>query len=298
MYHSPNVHLQARAKEGMKTMQISMGLNIVLVAIKIGAGYYGHSYALVADGIESMGDVLSSCIVLIGLYTAAKAPDELHPYGHGKAEPIAGILVSIMLLAASAGIIYSSYWHIITPHEQPHSFTLYVLAGVIVAKQLMFRYVKNQAEAIHSQSIKADAWHHLSDAISSFAALLGVGIAIYLGPGYEAADDWAALVAAGFILLNALQFLRNGLRELMDANPGAAFVLSIETLANEVQGAEGAHKVRIRKMGLEYFIDIHVQVDENLTVRQGHDIAHEVKEHIREKFTYVTDVLVHIEPHS
>jgi cation diffusion facilitator family transporter len=285
-----------RAQQGIKTMQGSIALNVLLVIIKIVSGIFGHSYALVADGIESLGDVLSSSIVLIGLFTAAKEPDDLHPYGHGKAEPIAAVIVSIMLMVAAAGIIYSSYLHIITPHEIPHVFTLYVLAGVIVAKQLMFRYVKHQADSIHSQSVKADAWHHLSDAISSFAALIGVGIAIYFGAGYESADDWAALFAAGFILLNALQFLRNGIRELMDANPGPEFILKVETLANEVAGAKSAHKVRIRKMGLEYFIDIHVQVDGELSVRHGHEIAHDVKEHIRKNLSYVIDVLVHIEP--
>ena len=262
------------------------------------AGFSGHSYALIADAIESLGDVFTSLIVLAGLKISSKAPDIDHPYGHGKAEPMASIVVAIALIAASVIIAVESVHNIRTPHEVPESFTLIVLLVVIIVKELLFRYVVKVGEEIHSNVVKADALHHRSDAITSVFAFLGIGIAIIGGPGYEAADDWAALAAAGIILFNALNILRPAVAELMDAAPTSEILEEVKQIALSVPQVKGLDKAFARKMGLVYYIDLHVVVDGKLSVREGHAISHKVKDAILEANHKISDVLIHIEPDS
>lgn len=299
---SPSPHPFRKQEEhpayvGIKAVQHGIGLNLLLAIVKVVAGVLGNSYALIADAIESGSDVLSSILVWIGLRTAARPPDENHPYGHGKAEPVAAIVVSLMLISASVLIAVESINHIRTPHETPAAWTLLIIGAIVIGKELIFRYVMRTAEDINSTAIKGEAQHHRADAITSVAAFVGITIALIGGKGYESADDWAALLAALFIAYNAWNIFRPAFSELMDEAVDGKIVAEIRVIANNVEGVEAIDKCFVRKMGFEYFVDIHVVVNGEISVREGHDIAHRVKNSILQSKPEVYDVLTHVEPH-
>jgi cation diffusion facilitator family transporter len=284
------------ANQGLQTTMLGIAINIALCIIKAVAGVVGNSYALVADAVESASDIFTSAVVWFGLKTASKPPDHDHPYGHGRAEPIATIVVALVLLAAAISIAVNSIHLIRTPHEVPKNFTLVVLAGVVAIKFWLSRLTKRRGAEIQSKAVHSDALHHQSDAITSAAAFIGIGVAIYKGPGYESADDWAALLASVLIAYNAYTIFRPALAELMDEAPPAEMVEAIRRTARSVRGVEDIEKCFVRKMGFEYFVDIHIIVDGSLPVRTGHDIGHRVKDAIIEAHPRVYDVLTHIEP--
>jgi cation diffusion facilitator family transporter len=281
---------------GMKTTLMGIAISIVLVFIKGIAGYLGHSYALIADATETGADIFSSALLWVGLRIALKSPDEEHPYGHGKAEPLAAVLISLFLIAAALWIAYNSYQFITTPHDLPKGFTLYILFIVIIIKEMMFRYVLSVGKKINSQAVKADAYHHRSDVLTSVAAFVGISIALIGGKGYEGADDWAALIASVLIIYNAIGLFRPALSEIMDAAPSNEIVIKVRQLAGSVHGVRAIEKCYVRKMGFDYYVDIHIEVDGQLTVAEGHYIAHLVKDKILKSDLRVTDVLVHVEP--
>jgi len=281
---------------GLRTTLIGILANFVLAVIKGLAGLFGNSYALVADAIESASDIFSSLVVWTGLKVASKAPDEDHPYGHGKAEPLAAMVVAILLIGAAILIAIQSVENILTPHQVPAPFTLLVLGGGILVKEVLFRSVNQTGEEINSTAVKADAWHHRSDAITSVTAFIGITIALIGGAGYESADDWAALIASAIIVFNALHIFKPALREIMDAAPPSELLEEIRQVALTVEGVKGLDKSFVRKMGFEYFVDLHVRVDGQLTVKEGHQIAHLVKKAILQSNSSIYDVLVHIEP--
>lgn len=287
----------SRLKRGLRTTLLGMVVNTILAAGKLAAGIAGHSHALVADAVESLADIFSSIVVWRGLVVASEPPDEDHPYGHGKAEPIAAAAVSTMLLLAALGITIESVRAIISGHSQgPRVFTLLVLLGVVVIKEALFRFVSSEADTVESTAVRTDAWHHRSDAITSLAAAIGISIALIGGKGYEAADDAAAIVAAAIIAFNGWRQLRPALNELMDASPNREVIEKIRKIAAGIKGVQRVEKCMVRKMGHRYFVDMHVEVNPQMSVEQGHHIAHEVKDRVREKFRAVRDVLVHIEP--
>ncbi|HEY9341981.1 MAG TPA: cation diffusion facilitator family transporter [Hanamia sp.] len=280
----------------IRTTLLGIAVSVVLIFIKGISGYLGHSYALIADATESGADILSSGLLWIGLRIALKKPDEEHPYGHGKAEPLAAIAVSLFLFGAAIWIGYNAIGFITTPHTMPKSFTLWVLLIVIAIKEIMFRYVFAIGEKINSQAVKADAYHHRSDAITSIAAFIGISIALIGGKGYEGADDWAALVASVFIFYNAVVILRPALAEIMDAAPSNEIVEKVRKLAETVPQVKGIEKCYVRKMGFDYFVDIHIEVDGAQSVTEGHRISHLVKDAILDSNLRVINVLVHVEP--
>lgn len=286
------------AEQGIKVVKHGMGFNMFLAIVKGLAGFFGHSYALIADAIESASDVLSSLVVWIGLRTASRPPDEDHPYGHGKAEPVAGVIVSLFLLGASLMIAVEAISNIRTPHPAPHAWTLWVLALIIIGKELVFRYVMSTAENINSTAVKGEAHHHRSDAITSVAAFIGILIAVIGGDEYATADDWAAMLAALFVAWNAYNIFKPAFSELMDKAQPQELVNEIAQIAKSVEGVEEIEKCFVRKMGFDYFVDIHVEVSGDLPVREGHRIAHEVKDAIMAQKPAVYDVLTHIEPHN
>lgn len=271
-------------------------VNAVLAAVKICSGIIGHSYVLIADGIESGLDIFGSLVIWFGLKVAAEPPDEQHPYGHGKAEPVAAIVVALMVMGAAFGLAVQSIREIVTPHHAPAPFTLVVLVLVVVVKETLFRRVIQTGHKIGSAAVKTDAWHHRSDAITSVAAFIGISIALLGGPGWEAADDWAALLACGLIGYNGWRLLMPALHEAMDSAPSAELQEEVRRLAGAVPGVAEVEKCRIRKMGLEYYVDIHIGVNASITVREGHRIGHQVKDAIRAARPEIADVLVHIEP--
>jgi cation diffusion facilitator family transporter len=274
----------------------AIAINIALAAVKIVTGVFGNSYVLIADGIESSADVVTSLVVWIGLRFSTRPADADHPYGHGKAESIASAIFAFSLLAAAVVIAVQSVREILTPHGPPHVFTLPVLLAVIAIKELLARRVSKTGASLDSAVLRADAWHHRSDALTSAAALVGILIALIGGPGFETADDWAALVACGIIAWNGIRLLRGALDEMMDAAVSPDIVREVRKLASSVEGVVEIEKCRIRKLGLHLALDIHVVVDGDLSVRRGHEIAHQVEARLRESQHRINDVTVHIEP--
>jgi cation diffusion facilitator family transporter len=284
--------------KAIRTTQIGIGISIALVFLKAIAGHLGHSYALIADATETGADVFSSTLLWIGLKIAMKPADPKHPYGHGKAEPIVSIVISFFLMGAAIWIGWHAIEFVRTPHDMPKRFTLYILLGVIIIKEGMFRYVLNVGKQIGSNAVKADAYHHRSDAITSIAAFIGIVIALIAGKGYEGADDWAALLASGIVFYNAIQLLRPGLAEIMDAAPSGEIVDQVRALAAEADEVLFIEKCYVRKMGFDYFVDLHIQVAPDLSVAEGHRIAHLVKDKLMDSKLSIKDVLIHIEPFS
>ena len=283
---------------GQRVAAISLGVNGGLGLIKLVAGIVGNSYALVADAVESLGDLFSSSMVWGGLVIARKPADANHPYGHGKAEPLAALGVALMLIAAAVGIAIKAVDVIRTPHASPAVFTLPVLLVVVFVKEWMFRYGSHVGHRIRSLSVSADAWHHRSDALTSAVAAVGITVALIGGEAYAAADEYAALVACLVIAANGVRFARVAVWELMDTSPGAALAASIEETARQVDGARGIEKLQVRKMGPSLYVDLHLEVDPDLTVLNAHAVAHAVKDRIMSARHEVADVLIHIEPHA
>ena len=273
-----------------------MIVNLVFATAKILGGLIGNAYVLIADGIESALDIAGSLIIWGGLKFAARPPDETHPYGHGKAEPIAAVVVALGVLAAALGLAIESIREIRTPRHGPAPFTLGILIVVIVVKEILFRYVNRVGHNVESTAVQTDAWHHRSDALTSAAAFIGITAALVGGRGWESADDWAALFACCVIAANGVRLLRPALSEIMDTAPRGEIVDRVRNAAAAVPGVIGLEKSFVRKMGLSFYVDLHVRVDAGITVREGHDIAHKVKRAIQDTDGRIADVLVHIEP--
>ncbi|HWX19862.1 MAG TPA: cation diffusion facilitator family transporter [Candidatus Binatia bacterium] len=287
---------QSRLQRGLRATFSGLAVNTVLAGSKLAAGILGHSHALIADAVESLADIFSSIIVWRGLVVAAEPADEDHPYGHGKAEPLAAAIVSVMLLMAAGWIAVTAISEIHRPHLSPAPFTLLVLFVVIAIKESLFRFVLHTSVSVDSSAIKADAWHHRSDAITSLAAAIGISVALVGGKGFEAADDAAAVAAALVIAWNGWHLLLPALNELMDRSPNREIVERIRRIAEAVRGVDAVEKCMARKMGHQYYVDMHVEVDPEMTVQRSHEIAHDVKDKVRTQVPRVRDVLVHIEP--
>jgi cation diffusion facilitator family transporter len=268
----------------------------VLATVKISAGLLGNAYALVADGIESVLDLFSSVLVMTGLRVSAVPQTGRYPYGMGKAEPLAAVAVATVLLVAALGIAVQATREILTPHTGPAPFTLLVLVGVVAVKEVLYRFLLNKGKKINSRLLQADAWHHRSDALTSVAAFVGISIALFAGEGYESADDWATLVACGIIGYNGVRLLRTSLSEVLDVAAPSAIEDRVRGLATQVTGVSGVDVVRIRRSGLVFLVDIHVEVEPDLTVRAGHRIGHEVKDTLINSELPILDALIHIEP--
>ncbi len=280
----------------IQTTYFSIAGNSCLAIIKGLAGFFGNSYALIADAIESTTDIFSSFLVLFGLKYANRPADQNHPYGHGRAEPLITFLVVGFLMTSATIIAYESIANIRTPHELPKTWTLLILAPLIIWKEISFRLVMKRAKETHSSSLKADAWHHRSDAITSIAAFIGISIALFFGKGYETADDWAALFASGFIFYNSYLIFRPALGEIMDEHLYDDLVLEIREFSMMVEGVKGTEKCFIRKAGMKYHVDLHAKVSANISVKQGHEIAHQLKDSLRNAIPQLGHVLIHIEP--
>lgn len=281
---------------GMRAVRLGIGVNIALAIVKGIAGVWGNSYALVADAIESGADVFTSVIVLWGLRLATKPADADHPHGHGKAEPLASLCVCAALVLAAGAITVESVREILTPHKSPAPFTLIVLVGVVVIKETLSRSVLKAGEDAQSEAVKHDAFHHRADAITSAAAFIGISIALWGGDGYAAADDWAALLAAGVIAYNAGHIGKSALQELMDSAPDARIEREVRNVAGSVAGVEGLHRCRVRKSGFDYFAELDVLVDRDMPVWKAHEIAHDVQDAVRSANPRVVRVVVHTEP--
>jgi cation diffusion facilitator family transporter len=288
---------QQRAHDSARLVLRGIALNAVLAAAKFAGGIFGHTYALIADGAESLLDILSSSLVWAGFRVAAKPPDADHPYGHGKAEPLAALAVALFVFMMAGWIAVHAVHEIITPHQGPAWWTLLVLAGVIVAKAWFSRRMGAAGEAVGSTALGIEALHHWSDALTSAAAFVGICIALWGGKGWESADDWAALFACVIIAFNGVGMVGKALRDVMDTAVAADFENEVRALALGVPGVLALDKVRVRKSGLSHLVDIQVRVNGELSVRAGHDIAHAVKDALLASAPHaISDVTVHIEP--
>lgn len=283
-------------KTVVRTAYFSMANNTVLASIKALTGIFGNSYALIADAIESTLDVFASLLVVLGFKYSNRPADKNHPYGHGRIEPLITFLVVGFLITSATIIIYQSIQNIQTPHELPKAWTLYVLGAIIAWKELSFRIVMRKSKETNSTALRAEAWHHRSDAITSVAAFIGISVALLMGEGYETADDWAALFAAGFIFYNSYRIFRPALGELMDEHTHEDLVAEIRNVSHSVSGVMYTEKCFVRKVGLQYHVDLHATVDGGLTVREGHEIAHLLKDTLIEQLPVIAEVLIHIEP--
>ena len=270
--------------------------NAGLAIIKGLAGFFGNSYALIADAIESTADIFSSFLVLFGLKYASRPADKNHPYGHGRAEPLITFLVVGFLITSATIIAYESIKNIGTPHELPKIWTLFVLIPLIIWKEISFQLVIQKAKETNSSSLKADAWHHRSDAITSIAALIGISIALYFGNGYETADDWAALFASGFILYNSYKIFRPALGEIMDEHLYDDLVADIRKVSLSCAGVVATEKCFVRKAGMKYHVELHAIVQADITVKYGHEIAHNLKDTLLNDIPQLGHVIIHIEP--
>jgi cation diffusion facilitator family transporter len=285
-------------RQAIKASYYSIAGNAALAVIKGVTGVFGNSYALIADAIESTTDVFSSLLVLFGLKYSARPADDNHPYGHGRVEPLITFAVVGFLVVSATIIVMESIENIQTPHKIPKPYTLVVLTAIILTKEIFYRFINKKGEETNSSSLKADAWHHRSDAITSLMAFIGIAIALFMGKGYETADDWAALFASGFILYNAYLILRPALGEIMDEHLYDDLVEEIREISMKEKGVLNTEKCFIRKTGMTYHVDLHVIVNGELSVNEGHEIAHNLKDRLIQEKPELADILIHIEPHN
>ena len=281
---------------GARVVLFGLVINVFLASAKILAGLFGHAYVLIADGIESALDVGGSIVIWGGLKVAARPPDATHPYGHGKAEPIAAVVVAVGVLAAALGLAVQSMREIFLPHHAPAPYTLVVLIVAVIVKEILYRYVIRFGRNMESTAVQTDAWHHRTDAMTSIAAFIGISVALVGGAPWQSADDWAALFACALIGANGYRILSPALHEIMDTAPRGPIVNSVRNAATAVPGVIEVEKCLIRKMGLDFYVDLHVGVNGSISVHEGHAIAHHVKTAIQQSDARIADVLVHIEP--
>ena len=288
--------LDDRTARGRRAILVSVLVNASFAVAKGVVGLVGNSYALLAEAIESTVDVVSSLVVWSGLKIAALPADEDHPYGHGKAEPLAAIVVSLALVGSAVAIAIQSVRSLNAERPAPAAYTLILMVVVVVVKGGLFWYVHRLGKALGSTAMKSDAWHHYSDGLTSLSVLVGISIAVLGGPGYEQADSWAALAVSGLIAFNGIRLCRPALAELMDTAPSDEIERHVRAVASRVEGVVALEKCFVRKMGLEYYVDLHVVVDGELTVRRGHELAHRVEDALCRSHRGIRNVLVHIEP--
>lgn len=271
-------------------------VNTALAAVKLLAGIAGHSFALIADAVESLADIAGSAVVWGALLYGARPPDEEHPFGHGKAEALAALVVSVMIVIAGIAIAWTAIDNLSRPQQTPRWFTLAVLAAVILIKEAMFRFTRSAAKESDSTASFADAWHHRSDAITSAAAFIGIAIALLGGPRFAVADDWAALLAAGVIVVNGVLLSRAPYAELLDrADPRIAERCA--DLALRIDGIRAVERCEARKVGRVYRVIMHAEVDGAMRVDDAHALTGKIKALARAEMPEVASVLVHIEPH-
>lgn len=280
----------------IKATYFSIIGNTILAGIKLISGFLGNSYALIADGIESTADIFSSFFVLLGFKYAQKPPDENHPFGHSRVEPLITFLVVAFLVTSATVIAYESIQNIRTPHKIPEAWTLIVLSVIIIWKEASYRYVLNKSKKINSSSLKADAWHHRSDAITSVTAFIGITIALIFGKGFETADDWAALFASAFILYNAYLIFRPALGEIMDEHLYDDLVEDIRKISMTVEGIKGTEKCFVRKAGMKYLVELHAMVNGKITVEEGHALAHKLQDKLQDELPEISHLTIHVEP--
>jgi cation diffusion facilitator family transporter len=285
-------------RTGQGSAAKSVLVNGALGAAKLAAGLLGHSYALVADACESFADVVGSCVTLYGLRIAAEPADSEHPAGHGRAETLASAVTALALLAVAVLIFWHAALSLHEPRPAPNPLALLVLVPVIAVKEYMFHYMRARGKKIGSLAVIADAWHQRSDVFTSLAALIGIGVAWIGGPNWVHADSWAAMIASVWLAGTGLWLLGPTLHELMEGTVDPTLLRFISKSSRECPGIRGVDKVWVRKLGMRLIVDLHIEVDPDISVQEGHRLAHEVKAKLQHELPQVRDVMVHVEPYN
>lgn len=283
---------------GQRVALISMGVSGVLAAAKLIAGWVAGSMAVFADGIESAGDVLFSGVVLLGLLVASRPPDENHPYGHGRFETLTGLGVAIALALTGMLICWRSLSGLAGPHETPAAWAAWPLAVSIVVKTGLSIFKFRAGRRIGSSALVADAWNDTVDILSGTVAMVALGLTVYDPPRFMTADHWGGFAIGLIVIVLGLRLMRDASLHLMDTMPSDRRMSLIRASALTVPGALAVEKCFARKTGLRYHVDLHLEVDPDLSVRSSHSLAEEVRNRIRDDLPWVADVLVHVEPHE
>ncbi len=270
-------------------------VNFALGIVKLIGGWQGQSFALIADSVNSLGDVIATLVVLIALHVARQPADAEHPYGHTRAEGVAATNVALLITLSGLWLIWESMHRFVAPSPPPSGWTMWIAVGNLALKEALFQYHRSVARRTGSAAILANAWDHRSDALCALAVLVGLAASRY-GTVGTAADAGASLVVALIITASGIHLFRKTASELMDLQADDAFLSQIRNLALSVAGVRDVETLWVRKSGLEYFADIHIEVDPHLSVREGHAIGHRVKSKLLESFPSLRDVLVHLEP--
>jgi cation diffusion facilitator family transporter len=295
--------LEAARMQPDKSLRTGQGsaLNAILAngslgAAKLVAGIFGHSYALIADACESFADVMSSSVTFYALKKASEPADPDHPSGHGRAETLASAVTALLLVTVGGLIFYQSALTLYVPRKAPSPLTLFVLVPVILVKECLFHWMRARGRKIGSVAVVAEAWHQRSDAVTSVAALTGIIVAWVGGPAWSHADSWAALAASLWLAGTGLWLLGPTLHELMEGSVDPSLLKYITETSENCPGIKGVDKVWVRKLGMRLMVDLHVEVDPDISVQEGHRLSHEVKDKLQRELPQVRDVMVHVEP--
>jgi len=281
---------------GQRVALAGMIVSGTLALVKIVAGMAGHSTAVVADGLESASDVFASGFVLLGLTLAAKPADSNHPYGHGRVEILTGLLIGLVLTAGGALISYGSLQRIGEPRAPLAAFVIWPLAVSLAAKSVLAATKFHYGRTLHSDALTADAWNDLMDTLSAVAALIAVGLSLIDPERFLDADRYGGFIVGLIVITAGIRVSRDTAMQLMDTMPDDAMMDQVRAVAAKVAGVRGIEKCFARKTGTRYHVDLHMEVDPDMTVRQSHDLAHQVRLRILGTLDWVADVLVHVEP--
>ena len=289
-----HAHMRPVYRQARHAAWLGVVTNLALGGGKLVGGMLGQSFALMSDAVHSLSDVFTSAMVLVGMRISQKPADAGHPYGHTRAESIVASNVAVLLVLSAVWLGWRAAGEIGSSHPTPARWTLWIALASVVVKEALYQYKVRVGRRLHSSSIVADAWHHRSDAFSSLAVLAGLAVVRFGGPAWS--DDVAALVVAASILWAGVMLFREGLHELMDRQVEADFVRQVREVAGAVAGVAGVEKVWVRKAGLEYSVDLHIEVDPDMSVRHSHELAHHVREVLLDAIVPIRNVLVHVEP--
>lgn len=287
---------EALYRDAIRAATVGLVINLMLGVVKLTGGLLGHSFALLSDAVNSLGDVVTSAVIVVALWFSQRPPDDEHPYGHSRAEGIAACNVALLVVLSALAIGWEALRRFGHAQDIPPTWTLAIAGSNVVVKEALYHYNVRVSRRTGSGAILANAWDHRSDALCSLAVLIGLGVVRWGGAAWSGADQVAALVVVVAIIWSASQVLASSVRELMDLQADEPFVRRVRATAGQVPGVRGVEKLWLRKSGLEYFADIHVEVDPDMTVAAGHEIGHAVKDRLLDEFPLMRDVLVHLEP--
>lgn len=275
---------------------VSVGANAVLAAISIVLGARGRSVTVVASGIEFTADVVASLFVLFGFWFASRPADSRHPYGHGRAETLTGLLIGVGLFIIGGSIAAHAWRDIDAVHAAPAAYTVWPLTLALAVKTAMMLAKMRASRRTGSQALMADAWNDSVDVLSAVAAITALGLTLYDPAAFHAADHVGGMLVGAFVIVAGLGVVRTTSLDLMDTMPPDALLDEVRQSACRVDGVRGVEKLFARRTGLQYHVDLHLEVDGWMSVDEGHAIATAVRERIRQDVAAISDVLVHVEP--